>query len=145
MGNTAPAGIIGVRSADADHEVVTVVNPSAAYRRRPCRGCPWRVEQTGTFPAEAFRLSASTAYDLSRRPFGYHESGTHNPAICAGFLLRGATHNLAIRILIAGGAIDPYQVTDGGAHLHASYRAMAEANGVDPTDPALCECREPHR
>jgi hypothetical protein len=29
-----------------------------------------------------------------------------------------------------------------GLSLHANYRAMAIANGVDPDDPALARCRD---
>ena len=68
------------------------------YRRNPCAKCPWRVEAVGEFPAEAFKHSASTAYDMSDRVFGCHDSGTSKPATCAGFQLRGAYHNLRVRM-----------------------------------------------
>lgn len=131
------------RPAGPDHQVVTVEGGGGAYRRTPCPGCPWRVDQTGVFPAEAFRHSAETAYDMADRAFGCHESGPDRPATCAGFLLRGADHSLAVRVRLANGRIDPTQVSDGGHALHPSYRAMAVANGVDPDDPRLTPCRDP--
>jgi hypothetical protein len=134
--------ITNVRPADDHNQVVTVEGGSGDYRRRPCNGCPWRVDQTGSFPAEAFRISAPTAYDLSARTFACHEAGTARPKICAGFLLRGAGHNMAIRMRTALGLVDLDSVDDGGHALHPSYRAMAEANGVPADDPALAPCRE---
>lgn len=129
------------RLAGADHQVVTVISEQGgAYRREPCSGCPWRIDQTGVFPAEAFRHSARTAYDMATNSFACHESGVSKPAKCAGFLLRGADHNLQIRLARIKGAIAD-DVHDGGHALHESYRAMAVANGVDPEDPALAPCR----
>jgi len=95
----------------------------------------------GEFPAEAFRHSASTAYDMSDHTFACHQSGKEKPATCAGFLLRGATHNLAVRLGYMRGRFQG-DVTDGGHELHESYRAMAIANGVDPEDPVLAPCRD---
>lgn len=136
--------IVDARPAGPDHQVLSVEGGRRTYRRRPCGGCPWRVDQTGEFPAEAFRQSAGTAYDLSTRMFGCHEAGAAQPATCAGFLMAGSEHNLAYRLAVSQGRIDPGQVSDGGHALHVSYRAMAEANGVHPDDPALAPCRDPH-
>jgi hypothetical protein len=133
--------ITRIRPADEHNQVVTVEGGSGAYRRRPCAGCPWRKDQNGSFPAEAFRQSAETAYDMSTHTFACHESGTKKPAICAGFLLRGANHNLAVRIAYIKGKLAD-DVTDGGHDLHDNYRAMAVANGVAPDDPALTLCRD---
>lgn len=130
------------RPAGPDHEVLSVKGGGEAYRRRPCGGCPWRVDQVGVFPAEAFGHSAPTAYDLSDRVFACHESGAARPATCAGFLLRGADHNLAVRVRAAAGRLDLDQVHDGGHELHQDYRAMAVANGVDPDDERLALCRD---
>ena len=135
--------IIRTRAAGPDHQVVTLEGgPSGSYRREPCATCPWRVDAVGEFPAEAFRHSAATAYDLADRTFACHSSGTRRPTICGGFLLRGATHNLCVRLKIMKGEIDIRNVNDGGVKLHASYRAMAIANGVDPCDPVLEPCRD---
>lgn len=130
------------RVADDNNVVHSVEGGRGHYRRQPCGGCPWRVDQTGAFPAEAFRVSAPTAYDMSDRMFGCHESGTDNPSTCAGFLLRGADHNMMVRLRAASGLLDLDSVTDAGVELHPSYRAMAEANGVDPDDHALRNCRD---
>jgi hypothetical protein len=134
------ARVTGAQQAGPDHQVVAVRGGAARYRREPCDGCPWRVDQTGGFPPEAFCHSANTAYDMAQETFGCHESGIGKPAICAGFLLRGAVHNLAVRLALVRGAIDPAAVGDGGHALHDSYRAMAVANGVLPDDPALARC-----
>lgn len=133
--------ITETRPAGPFDQVVTVEGGKGTYRKKPCAGCPWVTENDGTFPAEAFRHSASTAYDMSDRMFGCHESGTEKPATCAGFLLRGADHNLAVRLAFLRGRIDPSHLSDGGRDLHASYASMATANGVDPTDPVLARCR----
>jgi hypothetical protein len=138
-----PARITARRSAGSDHEVITVEVEGGAglYRREPCARCPWRIDQTGVFPAEAFRHSANTAYDMAQETFACHESGAKKPAICAGFLLRGAEHNLSIRLKLSKREIAPDEVGDGGHALHSDYRAMAIANGVPPADPALVRCR----
>lgn len=135
--------IVGVTPVDEGHQVVSLSGKSKAYRKEPCGGCPWRVDQTGVFPAGAFAASASaqTAYDMSQHLFSCHESGQNNPATCAGFLLRGADHNLGVRLKCIQGEIDYRKVGDGGHELHDSYRAMAIANGVDPDDLALEHCR----
>ncbi|GJF06703.1 DUF6283 family protein [Pseudonocardia sp. D17] len=130
-----------VRAAGPDHQVVRVEGGTGAYRRQPCGGCPWRVDQTGQFPAEAFGHSANTAYDMAQETFACHESGAEHPATCAGFLLRGADHNLSVRRRLAAGRIDLDRVHDGGHELHEDYRAMAVANGLDPDDPRLGPCR----
>ena len=129
------------RPAGPEHQVVTVAGGRGTYRRWPCGGCPWRVDQTGMFPAEAFVHSAETAYDLSTHTFACHESGTEHPAICAGFLLHGADHNLIVRMRSANGRIDLGAVHDDGFELHVDYVAMAVANGVAADDPALTRCR----
>lgn len=132
------------RPAGDEHQVITVHGGSGNYRRRPCGGpestadrpgCPWRRDATGRFPAEAFRHSAGTAYDLSVHKFACHEAGTERPATCAGFLLRGAEHNMAVRMA----HIDPGTLDDGGHRLWPGYRSMAI--GVDPDDPVLAGCR----
>lgn len=133
--------LVEVRPVDDEHQVVTVEAAPLSYRRRPCGGCPWRLDQVGSFPADAFRHSARTAHDLSGNGFGCHESGIRRPATCAGFLLRGAEHNLSVRIRIAAGELDPEQVDDGGHPLHDGYTTMAIANGVPADDPALEHCR----
>ena len=136
-----PTRIAEVRPVDENHQVLSIEGGGSEHRRKPCGGCPWRVDQTGEFPAEAFRQSARTAYDFSENEFACHESGTAKPATCAGFLMRGADHNWATRAMYLTGARDFDAITDGGLELHESYRAMAEANGVDPDDPVLGPCR----
>lgn len=139
-GNRKPE-VVAVRPAGADHQVLTVAGGSPLYRRRPCSDCPWRKDATGSFPAEAFRHSAGTAYDMATHTFACHQSGVQKPAVCAGFLLRGGYHNLTVRLgMIKGHYSD--DVSDGGHALHENYRAMAIANGVETDDPALLPCRD---
>lgn len=135
-----PPRIVDVRPAGPEHQVVTVLGGKGSYRRQPCPKCPWRTDAVGEFPAESFRHSANTAYDMSDHVFACHDSGTKKPATCAGFLLRGADHNLAVRLAYMSGRLEG-DVTDGGCELHDSYRDMAVANGVDPEDPVLKPCR----
>ncbi len=94
---------------------------------------------TGEIPGY-FKHSANTAYDMSQNVFSCHDSGIHKAKTCAGFLLRGADHNLAVRLGRMTGKFGD-DVRDGGIELHDSYRAMAVANGVDRKDPALKNCR----
>ncbi len=129
-----------IQPADENNQVVTIEGGGSAYRRKPCAKCPWRVDATGEFPAEAFRHSADTAYDMSMKAFGCHESGTQKTATCAGFLLRGAEHNLRVRLGLAFGTYAD-DISDNDLELHASYRDMAIANGVDPDDPIIAPCR----
>ncbi|CAN7642040.1 DUF6283 family protein [Acidovorax sp. LjRoot129] len=138
----SPSRLIAVTQAGPDHQVVTLAGSgSGCYRRTPCEKCPWRVDATGEFPPEAFVHSATTAYDMATNLFACHDSGTKRPATCAGFLLRGADHNLSVRLkAVRGEPMD--DVTDGGHALHANYREMAVANGVDPSHPRLKLCRD---
>lgn len=135
------ARVTDVRPVDDDHRVVTVEGGHGVYRRWPCGGCPWRVDQTGEFPAEAFGQSARTAYDMSTHIFGCHEAGAERPTTCAGFLLRGGHHNMKVRMMIVTGAIDLDAVHDGGHELHRDYWTMAVENGLPESDPRLAQCR----
>lgn len=108
---------------------------------RPCTECPWRTDvEAGRFPPERYERLAATAHDCSWSIFACHKSTEGNDVVCAGFLARGAEHNLAIRMALAHGEIDPID-RSGGFDLFADYRAMAVANGVDPADPLLEPCR----
>src|SRR5690606_33084679 len=121
--------------------VVTLEGGGFRYCRRPCPECPWRKENAGSFPAEAFRLSAPTAYDVAFSTFACHMAGAEKSAVCAGFLLQNADNNLGVRMAAMRGDYDPSRVEPAGAELFESYRAMAEANGVEPDDPILKPCR----
>jgi hypothetical protein len=134
-----PARVVNFVLADEDHAVLSVEGGRGSYRRKPCKTCPWRKDAVGEFPAEAFRISAHTSYDMSDRTFGCHSNGPNKPATCAGFLLRGSDHNLAVRLGRFKGKFQ--DVSDNGLDLFDSYREMAEANGVDSTDPVLKQCR----
>lgn len=59
---------------------------------------------------------------------------------CAGFLLRGADHNMSVRVGYMTGKYKN-DVIEGDAILHESYKEMAVANGVHPNHPALAPCR----
>lgn len=121
-------------------QVVSVKGGKACQRKKPCAKCPWRTDAVGEFSPEAFRLSAHTAYDMAEETFACHDSGVKNPALCAGFMLRGADHNKTVRIKAMLDQLKP--VSDGGHQLFDNYRAMAVANGVDPADPVLSRCRD---
>ena len=133
-----------VRPAGADHQVVTLRTGGEKhlYRRTPCDGCPWVRENVGSFPAKAFEHSASTAYDMAQNVFACHESGQDKPSTCAGFLLRGANHNLAFRLAILSGTIKPHLLKEGHRPLFNNYVEMAIANGVSPASPRLKICRD---
>jgi hypothetical protein len=133
--------VVNVRAAGADHQVVTVVGGEGLYRRKPCKDCPWRKDAVGEFTAEAFRHSANTAYDMSQHTFACHQSGNKKPAICAGFLLRGADHNLTVRLKRMEGKIVD-DVHEDGHELFENYRAMAVANGVGADEAVLHPCRD---
>lgn len=134
-----------VTPADKNHQVVSLVSPAGApftHQRKPCEQCPWRRDSPRkAFPAEAYRISAHTAYDMNGAMFSCHMAGKEHPAICAGFLLRGADHNMGVRMAAMTGRYDWTKVSDGGAKLYSCYAAMAIANGVKPNDPALRNCR----
>jgi hypothetical protein len=133
--------VINTRPAGPDHQVITVTGGNGeSYRREPCKSCPWVIDNVGEFPAEAFRHSASTAYDMAETKFSCHESGASKPATCAGFLLRGGDHNLSVRLSRIKG-IYKDDVTDGGKELYDDYRSMAIDNGVEEDDPILKPCR----
>ena len=135
------ARVTTTHPAGPDHQVVNIVGGGSGYRRQPCATCPWRVDMIGEFPAEAFKISAHTSHDMDGTLFGCHSSGKDRPATCAGFLLKGAQHNLAYRMACSRGEIDPRKVHDGGHPLFENYRQMAVANGVPADDAALKNCR----
>lgn len=107
---------------------------------KPCAECPWRRDvPPGQFEPERFRSLARTAYDMSSVLFQCHKSSDQRPTVCAGFLLRGALHNLAVRLAISREEIGSAE--DGGYPMVADYREMAIRNGVDPDDTVLMPCR----
>lgn len=135
--------IVAVTPAGERHQVVTVCSDSGIsdYMKSPCKDCPWKVSSTGEFPAEAFIHSATTAYDMASNTFACHSAGCEKPKTCAGFLLIGSDHNLAVRMKrILGENFDG--LNDGGHELFKSYREMAIANGVEDNHPALAPCRD---
>jgi Family of unknown function (DUF6283) len=133
------ARVTRVRQAGKNHAVVTVVGGAGTFRTTPCPECPWRKDQTGKFPAKAFEHSAETAYDMSGESFACHMAGREKPQTCAGFLLRGADHNLSVRLKFRRAQADI--VSDGGHELHEGYVSMAVANGMRPNHPRLRPCR----
>lgn len=114
-------------------------------QRSPCAGterCPWRRDaEPGTFPAEAFRLSAPTSYPDSDRRFGCHSSTAKAPRVCAGWLLRGASGNRQVQELLDSGRMERPSLPEG-VELYDDYAEMAVANGVNADDPALASCRK---
>jgi hypothetical protein len=132
--------VVEARQAGDEHQVVSVQGEFTGYMKQPCRLCPWRVDATGEFPAEAFQHSARTAHDMSEHVFACHESGINVGKTCAGFLLRGAYHNMSVRLGCMTGKYKQ-DVRDGGHELYESYIDMAVGNGVDPDDESLKECR----
>lgn len=132
--------------AGEHHQVVTFLRVGGGgdkhcHRKKPCKDCPWRKDSAGVFPAEAFKVSAKTAYDMSDSTFACHSSGIDKPATCAGFLLNGAHHNLSIRLAYMRGKLTN-DFHDNGHELFQNYREMAVANGVDADDPVLAPCRD---
>ena len=138
---TSTVRVVAIRPADENNQVVTLHGGKGGHRRTPCGGCPWRTDQAGSFPAKAFEHSAGTTYDMSTHTFACHESGQVKPQDCAGFLLRGADHNMAVRLKSSRGELDWGQISDGGNELFDSYRAMAVANGVPVDAEVLKACR----
>ncbi|MEO3869366.1 DUF6283 family protein [Nonomuraea sp. B12E4] len=130
--------VVGVHDGgDGEWGVTTLMGGKGDYQTHPCPTCPWRRDSpTGVFPAEVFRHSARTTYDLATEKFGCHTSGSDRPKTCAGFLLRGASDNLAVRMSVRG-----YAGVHTTVPLYDDYREMAVANGVDEDDPALSPCR----
>lgn len=128
-----------------DHAVVTVSGDGEGpflFRREVCQECPWRKDRpTKVFPAEAFRHSARTCYDMAENAFACHMAGHERSQVCAGFLLSdSACHNMGLRIKSALGKFHPDDVRET-APTYRTYREMAEANGVDADDPVLARCR----
>jgi hypothetical protein len=138
--------IVATTRCSDDYGVTTVEMTGAEkrhQRKKPCSQCPWRSDlPVGVFPADAFRESAKTSYDMAESVFGCHmskiESGPHT---CVGFLLRHGENNLQVRFATAEDRFDFEGLNDGGYPLYESYREMAVANGVDAAE----SCLEPVR
>lgn len=108
---------------------------------RPCGNCPWRLDvEPGEFTVERYKALAATAYDQSFVIFQCHKSTDEKPVACAGFLSRGADHNLAVRLAYSSGRLE-FKDRSGQMELHRDYRAMAVSNGVSPNARELRACR----
>jgi hypothetical protein len=113
-----------------------------SYQRQPCSECPWRTDvPPGQFPPERFIALADTAYDMAIVQFACHKSCEGDDIGCAGFALRGATHNLGVRLAARDGRLDLTKIASP-YHLYPHYRAVAVANGVPANHPALSRCRD---
>lgn len=124
--------------------VLTLMLPPGRFRYqpRPCPRCPWRRDAPrAVFSVPVFQHSARTTYDLAEVTFGCHASDRRDPLICAGFLLRGASDNLRVRLAMMHQEI----TVSSPISLYDDYREMAVANGVEPDDPALRPCRGDRR
>lgn len=134
-----------VAKCSDDYAVITTHSEGAkthTVRNKPCEQCPWRKDvPTGVFPAQAYRESAPTSYDMAQSTFACHMSGRDKPATCAGFLLRHAHNNLSVRLSECSGRINLSRLNDGGYPIYETYREMAIANGVDSEDPCLAQVR----
>jgi hypothetical protein len=131
------------RIADAFHAVVTV-DGGDRYCKSPCPECPWRKSNVGSFPSEAFKISADTAHDMARNSFACHMSGIEYPATCAGFLLsEGADDHFSVRIQRMNGKT--LDVTGNPEELFSTYIKMAVANGVVEDDPSIAKCVPEHK
>lgn len=109
--------------------------------KMPCAECPWQKDAPlGHFPPERYVALARTAYDMSAIVFSCHMSKDTQPVACAGFLINGAAHNFTVRMAIRKDF--DWNAIRSERPLFANYREMAIANGVDPDDPALAECRD---
>ena len=107
------------------------------YCRKPCDECPWRRDvPVGKFPPERFVQLAGTNYDMSAVQFACHKSHEDREFACAGFLLSGAANNLGVRL-----ARSDLRKIESPYPMFDTFREMAVANGVDPDDPALENCR----
>ncbi|MGI5292809.1 DUF6283 family protein [Nonomuraea polychroma] len=138
-----PEGVVRVRDGANGWGVTTIVTRKRDAEQRdhqeePCRRCPWRKDApTGAFPPEVFQHSATTSYDLAVSTFACHASSPGEPPLtCAGFLLRGAAHNLSIRL-----SSRDYSDVRTTIELYSDYVDMAVANGVPADDPVLAPCR----
>lgn len=110
-------------------------------QRRPCAECPWRRDvEPGQFGPDRFRALAGTAEDRSTTLFACHKSAEGGEIVCAGFLARGAEHNLSVRFAYARGELEPLDRGEG-FDLVEDYREMAVRNGVPADAPELENCR----
>ncbi len=134
---------VGTNDKGDEFAVRRLINTSSRIRNKPCKTCPWRRDaEIGEFPAEAYRTSASCAYDTALTMFSCHESGTKKAAVCAGFLLANSNHNMGVRLGVMKGTYNLSRLGNpDNVELYSSYRAMAIANGVDPQDPRIAACR----
>lgn len=131
----------GLHDDGEEYAVISLEGGSkSGHRRRVCEQCPWRKDNVGNFPAEAFRHSAPTSYDMSQTTFACHMHDKEDPQLCTGFLLR-AHHNLAVRLKMSHGEIDPAGLIEPDVELHDNYKEMAVANGCDPDEEVLKLCR----
>ncbi len=133
--------VIGVTPAGDEHQVVTfTAKERSAFRDTVCPTCPWKKANAGRFPPEAFKHSARTAYDMSQHIFSCHSAGLKEPTTCAGFLLRGAEHNMSVRMAVIRKQLTS-KPDEPDEPLFEGYRSMAIGNGVSPDDEALGACR----
>lgn len=148
--------IIKTRKADENHQVVTFTlqDDNRNRQKRPCKTCPWRKDKVGIFPAEAFRHSAPTGYDIPEliasgempSTFACHKTGLKAPSTCAGFLLaESSNHNLSLRMAQMRGEDVLSGVQKGEAPLFDNYYDMAVANGVPTDDPRITPCWRPKK
>lgn len=106
--------------------------------RRPCRSCPWRVDQHAhaipNFSLElAERLEATCpsggyGVDMMAPQFACHQSNEGEEIVCAGWLAVAGGRHPAVRLAVATGRLSPDALSPGDdwPELHESFNDLIE-------------------
>lgn len=101
--------------------------------RKPCRSCPWRVDQDATeipnFRLEMAESLACTTKDMSLVQFACHQSkGPGEEVVCAGWLARYGWDNLGVRLALSRGDYTPEMLEPGDdwPELHEDFEDVIE-------------------
>lgn len=109
--------------------------PVAKEGRKPCPGCPWRVERPHSATIPGYRHSKAEELVSTTRTEGFapimacHHSTPGNDIICMGWLVRYGWDNLNVRLMMMDGKVTPDMLDPGEdwPELHPDFATFIEA------------------
>jgi hypothetical protein len=101
--------------------------------RKPCKTCPWRLDQDATaipgFSLElAEGLRRTTESELGAPQFACHQSTPDQEVVCAGWLARHGWDSIAVRLGLMNGKYHAEQLEPGEdwPELEPNFDAVIE-------------------